>query len=45
VLALSPDTSFGAVSHPDAKLASIVDLERRAVARTIAVPATPDVGV
>jgi hypothetical protein len=42
VLALSPDGRFAAVSHPDAKLVSIVDLERRVVVRTIAVPATPD---
>ncbi len=42
VLALSPDGRFAAVSHPDAKLVSIVDLERRVVARTIALPSTPD---
>jgi hypothetical protein len=42
VLALSPDGRFAAVSHPDAKLVSIVDLERRVVARTIVVPGTPD---
>jgi hypothetical protein len=42
VLALSPNGRFAAVSHPDAKLVSVVDLERRAVARTIALPGTPD---
>jgi hypothetical protein len=30
------------VTHPEAKLVSVVDLERRAVVRTIAVPGKPD---
>jgi hypothetical protein len=30
------------VSHPEATLISIVDLERRVVTRTIALPGTPD---
>jgi hypothetical protein len=42
VLALSPDGRFAAVSHPEAKALSIVDLGRRAVVRTIAVPRNPD---
>ncbi|HYC31331.1 MAG TPA: hypothetical protein VEB59_03530 [Gemmatimonadales bacterium] len=42
VLALSPDGRFAAVSHPDAKSVSIVNLERRMVVRTLGVPGTPD---
>jgi hypothetical protein len=42
VLALTPDGRFAAVTHPDAKLVSIVDVGRRAVVRTIAVPGKPD---
>jgi hypothetical protein len=42
VLALSPDGRVAVVSHPEAKLISVVDLERRAVGRTIGLPGVPD---
>jgi DNA-binding beta-propeller fold protein YncE len=42
VVALSPDGRFAAVSHPDANLVSVVDIGRRAVTRTIALPSAPD---
>jgi DNA-binding beta-propeller fold protein YncE len=42
VLALSPDGRFAAVTHPDAKAVSIVDLRRRMVIHKIAVSGTPD---
>jgi hypothetical protein len=33
---------MAAVSHPEAQLVSVVDLRRRTVIRTIALPAQPD---